>query len=950
LYNKLLQAGGTSNVGVLNSLSGGGTGMQTGTYNSLWGGSNGDQMAVNNSISNSGNGDHFGVSNIITNNGNGEHYGISNGLSGDGSGDFYGVNNNIFGQGNGKYYGVFTTVNGTGSGDHYGTQNDLMGTGAGNQTGTYNNILVDTDGIITGTLNAISGSGEGARFGIANSFFNASNGPQFGISTGIYTSETSGASHYGSYLILNGSGDGERFGSYALFQGTGNGNRYGNQVEINIPGNGTHYGNYQLLSGTGSGDKYGSYNFIPPVAGGTGYGVYSNVTKSGSYAGYFLGKLAVGTTPANTYSLPSSRGTANQVMQTDGAGNVSWVTPVSTDTSPAWYDEGTTTNATTTTSDIIRSGNIGLGVSAANSKIDILDSRLQTSINIAMDDLGVPGGSGDSNGINIFLDNDNNGFVSGRSFGINTRIETQSGEGYGASNVVLANLVNSSNLYGVQNAVINNGTGNAYGTFNVVTTNLGIAYGSYNRIFGAGVGVYSEATGAAQDAALFLGNVRIGTTNLNTYRLPTSRGGADNIITIDGSGNAYWSPPRFTKVWGLNGNIGIDSNIDFIGTLDGQSLRFRTNNIERFEIAGTGKLKFINTGNNIMLGAGNYTGDGGFDNILIGSNAGGTGMTGNSNIAIGNSTFGNTSGNFNIAMGYFALNQNISGSNNISFGNQSLFKNTTGNHNNALGSFSLSETTTGINNVALGSYSLVQNTTGNNNIAIGFNAGSLMQTNGGFNPNNNIVIGYDINLPNINGSNQLNIGNLIFGNGIDGTTTNGLISSGNIGIATQNPNSKLHITGDLQNDDDFGNYWRRYIDAALDYNFEYNGALKSYINDVDGSYNIFSDKRLKNNISAMESTVAEKVLQLTPVNYTYKNDESQTNQYGFIAQEVQKLFPELVNEKESKGQTFLSLNYQAFGVLAIKTIQEQQKEIDTLKEEISELKKLEARIEKLEMN
>ncbi|MBV1924747.1 MAG: hypothetical protein KUG68_12045, partial [Flavobacteriaceae bacterium] len=73
------------------------------------------------------------------------------------------------------------------------------------------------------------------------------------------------------------------------------------------------------------------------------------------------------------------------------------------------------------------------------------------------------------------------------------------------------------------------------------------------------------------------------------------------------------------------------------------------------------------------------------------------------------------------------------------------------------------------------------------------------------------------------------------------------------------------------------------------------------------------------------------------------------NQNGFIAQEVQKLFPELVSEKKNEqGDSFLTLRYDAFGVLAIKTIQEQQKEIASLKEEVSELKKLEARIIALE--
>ncbi len=140
------------------------------------------------------------------------------------------------------------------------------------------------------------------------------------------------------------------------------------------------------------------------------------------------------------------------------------------------------------------------------------------------------------------------------------------------------------------------------------------------------------------------------------------------------------------------------------------------------------------------------------------------------------------------------------------------------------------------------------------------------------------------------------------------------------------------------------NYWDTYVNTANgngpagtpstnDYLFSYNGTLKSYIKSADGAYQTPSDRRLKDNISPLEPNTLEKVLALNPVNYHYKTDESKLKQNGFIAQEVQELFPEIVDEING----YLSLNYDAFGVLAIKAIQEQQKTIMQQEERINHL-------------
>ncbi|MFK5982364.1 MAG: tail fiber domain-containing protein [Flavobacteriaceae bacterium] len=90
-----------------------------------------------------------------------------------------------------------------------------------------------------------------------------------------------------------------------------------NNITGHIATSPTIYGVYNLINSI-SGIGYGSYNKIT----GNGYGVYSESLTG--FSGYFLGEVAIGTTTANTYSLPSSRGTSNQIMQTDASGSVTW--------------------------------------------------------------------------------------------------------------------------------------------------------------------------------------------------------------------------------------------------------------------------------------------------------------------------------------------------------------------------------------------------------------------------------------------------------------------------------------------------------------------------------------------------------------------------------------------------------------------------------------------------
>ena len=106
-----------------------------------------------------------------------------------------------------------------------------------------------------------------------------------------------------------------------------------------------------------------------------------------------------------------------------------------------------------------------------------------------------------------------------------------------------------------------------------------------------------------------------------------------------------------------------------------------------------------------------------------------------------------------------------------------------------------------------------------------------------------------------------------------------------------------------------------------------------------------SDRRLKNTIIDLDSSIVIKYLQLKPVSY-YWNDKSDGGhkQYGFIAQDMETLFPDLVSTSIDSVQT-KSINYQSLHALSLKVIQAQQAEIELLKKKQIEF---EARLLRLE--
>ncbi|QIE60645.1 hypothetical protein G5B37_14055 [Rasiella rasia] len=296
-------------------------------------------------------------SNILTSTTAGSRTGIENSISGFSvSGEKIGIFNDIQSD-NGITYGMSTTINDTGDDAQRGLRNYLIGEGTGDRTGTENIIFNSQDANHIGIFNQVdSDSDSGSKIGVSNDIRGNSTAPKYGT-LNLIGGGSGNTLFYGTYNVFSGSMSktGTTYASYNVFQGAGAENRYGGYYIFNNNGEGDHYGAYHDFSTTDTGDRYGTYNLMSNTSGnqygtynaytrsgGTGnkygtyttirstssgmhYGLYMDVLKPGSFAGYFLGDVSIGTTTNNNYILPASRGTNGQIMTTDASGNVDWV-------------------------------------------------------------------------------------------------------------------------------------------------------------------------------------------------------------------------------------------------------------------------------------------------------------------------------------------------------------------------------------------------------------------------------------------------------------------------------------------------------------------------------------------------------------------------------------------------------------------------------------------------
>src|SRR5262249_40795260 len=243
----------------------------------------------------------------------------------------------------------------------------------------------------------------------------------------------------------------------------------------------------------------------------------------------------------------------------------------------------------------------------------------------------------------------------------------------------------------------------------------------------------------------------------------------------------------------------------------------------------------------------------------------------------------NTTANYNTATGVNALLANTAGNGNTANGVQTLQSNTTGIGNTATGVNALLSNTTGDNNAASGRHALYYNTTGSNNIALGTNAGVNLTT----------------------GSNNIDIGNHgIAGEssavriGTAGAQTNTFIA-GIAGVAVTGSPVAVNSSGQL-------------------------GVAPS-------------SARFKEQIEPMDRS-SEAILFLKPVTFRYKEelDPDKIPQFGLVAEEVEKVNPDLVARGED-GKV-MTVRYDAVNAMLLNEFLKEHRKVEEQQSAISELK------------
>jgi hypothetical protein len=351
-----------------------------------------------------------------------------------------------------------------------------------------------------------------------------------------------------------------------------------------------------------------------------------------------------------------------------------------------------------------------------------------------------------------------------------------------------------------------------------------------------------------------------------------------------------------------------------------------------------------------------------------------TSATSSGNTASGaNALSSNTTGTFNTAGGSFALEKNTEGSYNTAHGCYALEGNTTGSDNTATGYTTLNANTIGYSNTATGGYALSANTTGYSNTADG-RAALYSNTTGTFNTatggyalesnttgSRNTAAGFNALYNDTTGSRNTAVGNQALNHSSTGEYNIGLGTEAGLNVTTGSNNIEIGnqgVTGDAEviRLGAQGTQTKAFV-AGI-FGTTVTGGAPVYVTSTGQLGTLSSSAKFKRNIHDM-GRASDALLALRPVTFQYQSaiDPTGTPQFGLVAEEVEKVSPDLV--VHDADRQIYTVRYEAVNAMLLnefqkqhETIVEQQKFVDDQMKINAEQQKLiqslAARLEQLE--
>jgi hypothetical protein len=328
----------------------------------------------------------------------------------------------------------------------------------------------------------------------------------------------------------------------------------------------------------------------------------------------------------------------------------------------------------------------------------------------------------------------------------------------------------------------------------------------------------------------------------------------------------------------------------------------------------------------LLLATGNH-------NTAVGSEALFFDTSGHDNTATGfQALLNNTSGIENVASGAFALINNQTGDFNTATGTGALQSNSGGDANTATGAAALSDNTSGTNNTANGVNALFFNTTGGQNTATG--GGALLNNRIG---NNNTADGFQALNSNTGGSNTAIGSKALFRNstgssniglgvsaGFNLTTGSNNIAIGNFGVAAESNTIRI---GQVQT----RTFIRGISGVAI--------AGAPVVVNAGGQLGVApSSAHFKNHIRPMDAE-SETILALTPVSFCYDQDidDQSLPQFGLVAEEVEKVNPDLV-VRDANGKPY-TVRYEAVNAMLLNEFLKEHRKVEEQNATITQLKR-----------